>query len=457
MRPLRSLRVRLTVAFTGIAGVAVVGAALSMGAVVERSIWEPLEARLGEEAETLAGLWNAGAEHFDVAATMVADEEDVGPGRFIIAALPDGRVRSWGPVPDAFQVPSVARLSEPDRIAADAASATRTGISRTPDGVAVLVGARVDQPTAAVHRAHAMIATGAALLIAALGALAWAVTTSATRELGRLAADLETIEAGSLDRRLSAQTMSEVDRLASVLNRVLERLEVSVAHLRRFSADAAHELRTPIAALRARLEVAVASPRDATAYREQLLDALEQTERLERLAEQLLSLAAVEAERSRPHEDRVVDLASLARDVGDSLEPIAQEQDRRLVVRAPDALPVLGAADLLKRLMVNLVDNALRYSPPATSIELAVERTDGHACIRTHDDGPGIPAAEQARVFERFYRGRESRGGTGAGLGLALCREIALRHRGEIELASAPGAGTTVRVTLPLAPDASRT
>jgi signal transduction histidine kinase len=455
MSPVRSLRVRLTVAFTVIAGVAVVGAALSMGVVVERSIWEPLEARLGEEAETLAGLRNAGAEHFDVAATMVADEEDIGPGRFIIAALPDGRMRSWGPVPDAFQMPSIARLSEPDRVAADAASETRTAIMRIPDGVAVLVGTRVDQPTAAVHRAHAMIAAGAALLIAALGALAWAVTTSATRELGRLAAELETIEAGSLDRRLAARTTSEVDRLAGVLNRLLGRLEGSVAHLRRFSADAAHELRTPLAALRARLEVAVASPRDAAAYREQLFDALEQTERLERLAEQLLSLAAVEAERSRPREDRVVDLASLARDVGDSLEPIAQEQQRRLVVRAPDALPVLGAADLLKRLMVNLVDNALRYSPPATSIELAVERTNGHACIRTHDEGPGIPTAEQARVFERFYRGRESRGG--AGLGLALCREIALRHRGEIELASAPGAGTTVLVTLPLAPDASRT
>ena len=124
-------------------------------------------------------------------------------------------------------------------------------------------------------------------------------------------------------------------------------------------------------------------------------------------------------------------------------------------MRTPDVLPVVGAADLLKRLMVNLVDNALRYSPPEASIELVVERANGRVCIRTHDDGPGIPPAEQARVFERFYRGRQSRGGSG--LGLALCREIALRHRGEIELASAPGAGTTVLVTLPLAPDTPRT
>jgi signal transduction histidine kinase len=450
MRLFRSLRVQLTVGFAAIAGVAVLGAALSMGVIVEHSIWEPLEARLAEEAETLAGLGRAGADHFDVAATMIAAEEDVGPGRFIVATLHDGHTRSWGPVPDVFRVPSIARLSESDRTAAEAATGTRTAIAKTTDGIDVLLGVRVDQPAAAVRRAHLVIATGASLLIVALAALAWAVTTRATRELGRLAAELETIEAGSLDRRLEARSTSEVDRLAIVLNRLLARLEVSVAHLRRFSADAAHELRTPIAALRARLEVAVGAPRDATAYREQLFDALEQTERLERLAEDLLSLAAIEADRSRVPDDRVVDLAHLARHVGDSLEPIAQEQQRRLVVRAPDALPVVGAADLLERLMVNLVDNALRYSPPEASIELAVERMNGHACIRTHDDGPGIPPAEQAHVFERFFRGHQSRGG--AGLGLALCREIALRHRGEIELASAPGIGTTVLVTLPLAP-----
>jgi signal transduction histidine kinase len=447
--------VQLTAGFAAIAGVAVVGAALSMGAVVDRSIWEPLEARLAEEAETLAGLGSAGADHFDVAAKMMAAEEDVGPGRFIVAMLPDGRVRRWGPVPDAFRGPDVTRMSDDERARADEASATRTALATTREGISVILGARVDQPAAAVHRAHLTIATGAALLIAALAALAWAVTTRATRELGRLAAELETIEAGSLDRRLETRNTSEIDRLAIVLNRFLARLEVSMAHLRRFSADAAHELRTPIAALRARLEVAVASPRDAAAYREQLLDALEQTERLERLAEDLLSLAAIEADRSRASEDRVVDLASLARSVGDSLEPIAQEQHRRLVVHAPDVLPVMGVPDLLERLMVNLVDNALRYSPPEASIELAIERTNGHACIRTHDDGPGIPAAEQARVFERFYRGHQSRGGSG--LGLALCREIALRHRGEIELASAPGIGTMVLVTLPLAPDAPRT
>jgi signal transduction histidine kinase len=455
MKPLRSLRVQLTTGFAAIAGVAVVGAALCMGVVVARSIWDPLEARVAEEAETLAGLGSVGSDHFDVAATMMAAEEDVGPGRFIVATLPDGRARSWGPVPDAFRVASIAGMSESARAMADAASGTRTALVKTGDGVDVLLGVRVDQPAAAVRRAHLLIATGAALLIASLATLAWAVTTRATRELCRLADELETIEAGSLDRRLEAPTTSEVDRLAIVLNRLLARLEVSMAHLRRFSADAAHELRTPIAALRARLEVAVASPRDATAYREQLLDALEQTERLERLAEDLLSLAAIEADHRPVHQDRVVDLARLARDVGDSLEPIAHEQRRQLVVRAPEVLRVVGIPDLLKRLMVNLVDNALRYSPPEAAIELAVERTNGHACIRAHDDGPGIPRAEQARVFERFYRGHQSRGG--AGLGLALCREIALRHRGEIELASAPGAGTTVLVTLPLAPDAQRT
>ena len=97
---------------------------------------------------------------------------------------------------------------------------------------------------------------------------------------------------------------------------------------------------------------------------------------------------------------------------------------------------------------MNLVDNAFRHTPPGVAVELAVVRDDGHACIRAHDDGPGIPHAEQALVFEPFYRGIDARGG--AGLGLALCREIVARHRGDIDLASTPGGGTTVTVRLPL-------
>src|SRR6185369_14954479 len=130
--------------------------------------------------------------------------------------------------------------------------------------------------------------------------------------------------------------------------------------------------------------------------RDDLLDALEQTERLARLAENLLSLSSIEAETSAAHAlPRPVDLALLAHEVGDSMEPIAQDRGHAFAVEAPAAVPVLGSPDLLKRLMVNLLDNAIRHTPPGTRIVLDVGRDNGDARIRAHDDGPGIAEADQ--------------------------------------------------------------
>jgi signal transduction histidine kinase len=288
------------------------------------------------------------------------------------------------------------------------------------------------------------------LLLASLAVLAWAITSRATAELARLAAELETVEAGSLDRRLAPRRTVEVDRLAAVLNRLLARLESAVGHLRRFTADAAHELRTPVAALRAHLEVALARARTPEAYQDGLIDALEQTERLGRLAADLLTLSAVEAGTTGGEtRDEIVRLDRLAREVAEFLEPVAQEQGRPFLCEAEHAVAVRGAPELLKRLVLNLVDNAFRHTPVAAPVHLCVRGEDGLARIEVRDGGPGIVAADVPGVFERFRRGRSATAGTG--LGLALCREIAARHRGQIALDSAPGSGTTVTVTLALA------
>jgi len=450
----RSLRVQLVAAFVGIAGLAVLAAAVWISIVVERSVWDALDSRLAEEAETLGALRAMGTSDLSQAIALIGHEQDLGPGKFIAFIAPTGEVVSgFGAVPPALQKVA-ARPAHDERIVTDAATRTRAALVPTAGGGNTLIGVRVHHLVHMIRRARIGIGVGGTMLLATLAILAWAITTRATRELDRLADELETIEAGSLDHRLATRHTTEVDRLAAVLNRLLGRLESAVAHLRRFSADAAHELRTPIAALRARLEVGLALSRPAASLRDDLLDALEQTERLERLAETLLALSAVETDASASRrDDRLVDLAGVAREVVDSLEPVAQEQGRSFVLRAPDVVPVIGTADLLKRLVVNLLDNAFRHTPPNAPIELAVGRRNGEAYLRAHDGGPGIPGDEQERVFERFYRGRAARGGTG--LGLALCREIVTRHRGAIHLDSRPGAGTTVTVTLPLAPESA--
>jgi signal transduction histidine kinase len=265
--------------------------------------------------------------------------------------------------------------------------------------------------------------------------------------MDRLAAEIATIEAGSLGRRLVPRRTLEVDRLASVLNRVLARLESAVTHLQRFTADAAHELRTPVAALRARLEVAIGGPPDVGAYRDGLVDSLEQTERLGRLAEDLLTLSSVEAGGTMPR-DEEVRLDLIVREVVDALEPIAQEQGRALECDAPAPVSVRGAPQLLKRVVLNLVDNAFRHTPAGVLVRVAVARRDGVAAVVVEDRGPGMSAEDQDNAFRRFARGRGTTGG-GSGLGLALCREIVAAHGGRIHLASELGRGTRVEVELP--------
>jgi signal transduction histidine kinase len=446
---LRSLRARLTALFLAIAGAAILGTALLTNSIVDHAVWGPLDAELAEEAETLCTL--VGAGHLDgmqAAVAAIATERIHGPGKFVRVLRADGSlIAEAGPVPKAVRnapIPLVKRAETMDlgrrkvpmRI-------VRYPVEGDCGGVVGVDGRRY---MATLTRARLGIASSAVVLLLMLGGLAWLVTARATVDMDRLAAEVATIEAGSLDRRLAARKTLEVDRMASVLNRLLARLESSVTHLQRFTADAAHELRTPVAALRARLEVAIGGPANVGAYRDGLVDSLEQVERLGRLAEDLLTLSAVEAG-AGVRRDEEVRLDLLAREVVEALEPVAQEQGRTLDCDAPAAVSVRGAPQLLKRVVLNLVDNAFRHTPAGAPVHVAVSRHDGMAEVVIEDRGPGMSRDELASAFQRFTRGRTATGGSG--LGLALCREIVAAHGGRIDLASEVGRGTRVVVELP--------
>ena len=444
-----SLRARLTLAFTAIAAAAVLASGLGMIALVEHAVWDPLDAALSEEAEHLAWTRDvASPGELAAAAAQVAGESKPGPGKFVRVIGPDGRAITSIPA-DASDL----ELGRPLPGATTSATVEHApGLSRVvrygaPGGGWVDIGVHAAREVRLLNRARLGIGLAAIGLLTLLGGLVWRIATRATAELERLTDELERIEAGSLDRRLQPRRTSEVNRTVAVLNRLLARLEVAMNHLKRFTADAAHELRTPVAALRAHVEVTLARARSAVDYRDGLLDALEQTERLGRLAEDLLVLSAVDAGAVATAEATVA-LDALVRDAVESLEPIAHEQGRTLTCRAPDPIAVRGSGELLKRVVLNLVDNALRHTPPTAAVDVALGRQNGAAVIEVRDAGPGIAAAEQAKVFERFHR--QGRAG-GTGLGLALCREIVLRHGGEIGLRSVPAEGTTFTVTLPLA------
>ena len=454
----RSLRVRLTAAFLVFAGAAIAAAAVAAVLLVEQATLGRLDTLMAEEASTVANLIDLPSERLRATVHQIGSESDMGPGKFVAVLGKNGT-----PIAASRRVPASVASRRPQNLdtarsltVRERHATFRVAWAPTRAGGSVVIGSRASREVRLVQHARWVIGLLAAGLLAMLGGAAWGISGRATQELARLAAEVATIEAGSLERRLSVRRTDEVDRLVTVLNRVLERLERSVGQLRRFTADAAHELRTPISAMRARLEVALMRETDAVP-RDVVVDVLEQTERLGRLAEDLLMLARVEGGAVKSTVmDEPVNLSTLVEEVATALVPIAEEQSRPFRWQASPDLIVRGSELLLKRVLINLVDNAFRHTPNSAGVELGARREGTLAVVEVRDQGPGVDPALRPYIFERFRHGAQG----GSGLGLALVREIVDRHRGTVTVEGLNGRGTTARVTLALAspavPTASR-
>ncbi|HUT36745.1 MAG TPA: HAMP domain-containing sensor histidine kinase [Planctomycetota bacterium] len=289
----------------------------------------------------------------------------------------------------------------------------------------------------------------AVVLVAAAGG--WVLASRSLRPIDRIAADLSRVESTNLAARLAVGSSGdEVARLRGAINRMLERLEAAFDRLQSFTADAAHELRTPLAALQCRLETAISRPRSEAEAREALTDALHQVAELASLVENLLLLARMDAEQAL-RTPAPVDLAALLRDIGEPFALLAEQKDIALSVEADGPVVTDGDPTLLRRVFGNLLDNALRYTPSGGRVT-ARAAPDGAGCVvAVADTGIGIRPEALGHVFERFYRTDESRSRTdgGAGLGLSIAKRAVELHRGRITIESTPGKGTTVTVWLP--------
>ncbi|MFF4317221.1 sensor histidine kinase [Streptomyces sp. NPDC001568] len=296
----------------------------------------------------------------------------------------------------------------------------------------------VDDATRAIA---AGLLAGAPPLVAFAAALAWWVTGHALRPVTAIRTGLATVTASELDRRVpDPGGADEIARLARTVNDTLDRLERSDARQRQFTADASHELRNPLAAVRSRLEVALAMERPDRAS---VAAALADTERLQRIAADLLLLARLDggpAPRPEP-----VDLALLA------AEDAARRPAPRVPLRLEAAAPVAAYGDpaRLERALANLVDNALRHA--AGGVVVRARTCGDWAELEVLDDGPGIPDADRSRVFERFVRLDADRGRAagGTGLGLAITREIARAHGGDVRALPARDGGARLRLRIP--------
>jgi signal transduction histidine kinase len=246
-------------------------------------------------------------------------------------------------------------------------------------------------------------------------------------------------------------TGDELDRLAETLNGMLARLENTFGSMRRFSADAAHELRTPLTALKGTLEVALRAERTGAEYRAALDSALEEVERLVRLAEDLLLLSRSSAGPESPRAR--VELEGLVLDAADVGARLAKDRGVSVRVGAVAPLTVLGDAGALRRALLNLVENGVKYTPASGRVEIGVAEAGGVAVIAVEDTGPGIDPRDVERIFEPFVRldAARDRESGGSGLGLAIARSIVVAHRGTLAVERTGPGGSCFTIRLPRA------
>lgn len=289
------------------------------------------------------------------------------------------------------------------------------------------------------------------LILASLGGY-W-MSRRALAPVDEIISAARSIGVNSLSERLTVpRTGDELERLAGTLNEMLGRLEASVQRIIRFTADASHELRTPVSVIRTNAEVTLRKSRPEAEYREALQQILEQSEEVSRLIEQLLDLARADS-----------GAAALSMVRADLREPVerasrhagilAEAKQVKTSTQLPDApLYVQGDPAALERLFLILLDNAVKFTPAGGEINVQLSSRDAAAVVEVHDTGIGVAQEELDHIFERFYQAdrSRSRGNGGSGLGLAIGRWIAQSHGGSIAAESEPGKGSTFRVSLPL-------
>lgn len=425
---------------------------------VERRIYRQARLLLSEQTRAMVDEIRRHPGDPDAIADYVARRvEGADPELDLSVALFDeaGRpVRAWGRFarrPVAL-LPSVAggrRVSdhEPLDVGADQPYLVRA--ARVPGGY-LQVGISSARFAGSAGHIRDVFLLALPVVVALTALMGWWLARGSLRPVREITEKARAIGASNLEERLpTTGSGDELDRLSETLNEMIARIESNVESLRRFSADAAHQLRTPLAALRAQIEITLEKERPPGEYRRVLEELGMQVEHLAESVNAMLRLAQSEAGLP-PDRRRVVELRELLETVVEFFQPVATEREVALEVGGVREVRVAGDPSWLHQLFANLLHNALKYTPRLGRVSIELGADGERAWVRVSDTGPGIPPEELGRVFERFHQagGRESE--PGSGLGLTIAREIARAHRGDIEVSSAPGQGATFSVRLPL-------
>ncbi|MGI5489798.1 ATP-binding protein [Microtetraspora malaysiensis] len=416
-----SVRVRATIAATLIVAVALGGASAVLRTVLHDNLRQSAQQDAARRALTVADALTT------ISPAAIASPATPATERAGAAAVED---------PDLH----ISHSTEPSRTSWDTAGYAVASAAATSGDDVLTVTARTSLMPAenALRTLNLLLIFGVPALLLLVAGMTWHFMGKALVPVSGIQAKLADITARDLHQRVPVpSTRDEIAALARTVNATLDRLENAVEQHKRFVADAAHELRSPIATLRTRLELAA---------RDEPAEALADVERLQSLATDLLLLARLDA--GEPPRNDEVDLGQVAAE--ESLRPRPRREVRVRLAVEPDVV-VNGSRAHLARLITNLVDNAVRHA--RSTVEVRVANEDGVALLEVRDDGPGIPPEHREAVFDRFTRldWARARDSGGSGLGLAIVREIALLHRGVVSIADR-GAGACLVVRLNAAP-----
>jgi signal transduction histidine kinase len=444
-----TVRLRATLAATVVVGVALAAGGVGLVLLLHRSQVAAVRSAATLRATEIVGLVRAGrlpnpipakaddsslVQVIDAAGQVVAQSENIDG---------EARLAHFAPGAAAPAVRTMHGLPIADPASAYIVVAVR---ARAPDGERVVyVATSLGSVDANVRQVGTILATGLPLLLVLVGGTTWVMVGRALRPVERIRAEVADLSARNLGRRVpEPDTDDEIGRLARTMNAMLERLQRSTERERRFVGDASHELRSPIAAMRAGLEVSRADAFRAWMDTDQ--EMLDEVLRMERLVDDLLLLARTDA---RP------DGRGAAMDLDDVvLAEVGRAREMGTVPVSVEAFAparVRGDALELGRVVRNLLENAQRHATSMVTVELSVH--DGIVALAVSDDGPGIPPEDRERIFERFTRLDEARDRDhgGAGLGLAIARDVLRLHGGDIHVEGGARGGARFVVTLPAA------
>ncbi|HSE40060.1 MAG TPA: ATP-binding protein [Acidobacteriota bacterium] len=290
------------------------------------------------------------------------------------------------------------------------------------------------------------------VVLAATSFGGYLIAFRALKPVDQITAKTREIQAKNLDHFLEIKTSdTELRNLVETLNQMMRRLNDSFRNMRQFTADASHELKTPLTIVAGTLEVTLNKNRNSEEYKEAIQTALEQIRRITDIVNDLLLLSALDSGKADSSR-RPLDLSGLTTEICELIQPLISDKQITLSLSKDEKTVVLGDRNEMSQVVLNLLDNAIKYTPTGGSIAVKVRKENGSGVISVQDSGPGIPKEDLPHIFERFYRVDKSRSGDsgGTGLGLAIVERIVESHSGEIQVSSKKGDGSLFIVKIPL-------